>query len=272
MKRAIYQVCVGPKSKLYNFCRKSVKEYAAHHGIDYHCQIFPKLKIKPDPFNTNRSREAVERLGYLPIFEKANAFDLFFYDEYDQVAIIDCDVWIPDPENTPNIFDQLGGKAFGGVVEREMPITEQYRMKLINYSKMQYGNLKEVDWKWHLDFGAEFFNMGVMVMDKSITKYMYHHEDCESFIKDIRFKDFVDGVGNWKWSTDQTLYNWWVKKKQIPHTRLDWRWNALYTAVRPDKIKQAYFVHFFLKDKLPRKGENIREITNKWKSETFRIV
>ena len=27
-----------------------------------------------------------------------------------------------------------------------------------------------------------------------------------------------------------------------------------------DKIKEAYFVHFFLKDKLPNNGENVQEL------------
>ena len=41
---------------------------------------------------------------------------------------------------------------------------------------------------------------------------------------------------------------------------LSWKWNALYTAVSNDKIKEANFVHFFLKDKLPNGGENIEEL------------
>jgi hypothetical protein len=41
---------------------------------------------------------------------------------------------------------------------------------------------------------------------------------------------------------------------------MDYRWNALYTAVKPEAVKQAYFVHFFLKDKLPNKGENVEEL------------
>ena len=41
---------------------------------------------------------------------------------------------------------------------------------------------------------------------------------------------------------------------------LDWKWNALYTAIPNNKIKEAYFVHFFLKDKLPNGGENVEEL------------
>jgi hypothetical protein len=42
--------------------------------------------------------------------------------------------------------------------------------------------------------------------------------------------------------------------------RLNWKWNALYTAIDNSKIKEANFVHFFLKDKLPENGENVQEL------------
>lgn len=42
--------------------------------------------------------------GYLPIYEKENAFD--YLDDYDQIAIIDADIYIrPD---APNIFEDFG--------------------------------------------------------------------------------------------------------------------------------------------------------------------
>ena len=100
-KRMIYQVAVGKKSKLYEHCIASVRAYAKRHGIDHIVLRQPKLRIGVDPFNTNRSKEAVARLGYLPIFEKENAFE--YLDSYDQVAIIDSDIYIRD--NAPDIFN-----------------------------------------------------------------------------------------------------------------------------------------------------------------------
>ena len=41
---------------------------------------------------------------------------------------------------------------------------------------------------------------------------------------------------------------------------LNWKWNALYTAVIDYYVKEAYFVHFFLKDKLPQKGEDVDQL------------
>jgi hypothetical protein len=74
------------------------------------------------------------------------------------------------------------------------------------------------------------------------------------------FKDFVDGVGFYKWSTDQMLLNWWVKKEGIPVKNMDWRWNGLYKGIEDSCLKDTHFVHFFLKDLLPNRGENIEEL------------
>lgn len=253
MKRLIYQVYVGKKSALYDHCTASVKEYCKRHNIDYVVQTSPILFIRPDPFTSNRSAECQARPLPLPIFEKENAFT--YLKTYDQVAIIDSDIYIrPD---APNVFDALDPAVdFAGVVERQMPITKEYAAKIKNYSQMQYSSIRNVDWKWN-DLGGEFMNMGVMVMNKSIEKYI-NGETPKQFLNRPRFKPFVDGVGNWKWSTDQTLLNTWIREDKMNIQHLDWKWNGLYTA--NTKIKECYFVHFFLKDKLPNRGEDVAKL------------
>ena len=140
MKKLIYQVYVGKKSRLYNYCTKSVKIYADKIGADYICQTEPILRIKPDIFTTNRSRESYEKYGgYLPIYEKENAFK--YFDQYDQIAIIDADVYIRS--SAPDFFKELETDYdFGAVVEKDMPINQTYYQKILNYSHMQYGSLK----------------------------------------------------------------------------------------------------------------------------------
>ena len=59
------------------------------------------------------------------------------------------------------------------------------------------------------------------------------------------------------------LLNWFVKKEKMKCKNMDWRWNSLYTAVEKHKQKESYFVHFFLRDHLPQRGENIEEILKK---------
>jgi len=252
MKRLIYQVYVGKRSKLYDHCTYSVAEYAKRIGAEYIQQRAPKLMIKPDPFFTNRSRESYEKYGgYLPIFEKENAFG--YLDQYDQIAIIDADIYIR-PEVQESIFDDVGTDCdFAGVIERSMPLTDMYKAKIQNYSRMQFSNIKTVDWKWN-NLGAEFYNMGMMVVNNSLSKYL-RGDTPKQFIERPRFKGFVDGMGNWKWSTDQVLLNTWVKEENMKVNNLHWKWNGLFS-VNTD-IKQCNFVHFFLKDKLPHRGEDV---------------
>ena len=254
MKKLIYQVYVGKKSKLYDHCTASVAAYCKEHDIDHIVQRAPILFIKPDVFMTNRSKESYEKHGgYLPIYEKENAFT--YLKTYDQVAVIDSDIWIRP--GSPNIFSDIQLDAdFAGVVEREMPITVEYKNKIVNYSKMQYSSIRNIDWKWN-DAGGEFMNMGMMVMNKSIAKYL-NGETPAQFLNRPRFKSFVDGMGPWKWSTDQTLLNTWIKEEPMKVQNLHWKWNGLYTA--NTKIKECNFVHFFLKDKLPDRGENVEQL------------
>lgn len=212
MKTLIYQVYTGKRSKLYDHCTQSVKLYAKRIGADYHVQRHPILCIKPDVFATNRSRKSYEKYGgFLPIYEKENSFN--YLKSYDQVAVIDADVFI-HYEVTENIFTDVTSEySFGAVVERQMPITETYKNKIANYSNMQYSNIRNVDWKWN-KLGAEFMNMGVMVMNKSLLKYL-KGETPAQFLNRPRFKPFIDGMGAWKWSTDQTLLNTWIKEEKF---------------------------------------------------------
>ena len=259
MKQVIYQVYVGKKSNLYDHCVQSVRAYCERHGIAHVIQRKPKLRIKPDIFTSNRSKESYEKHGgFLPIYEKENAFELL--GEYDQVAIVDADIFIR--EDAPNIFDDFGEDFdFGACVERDMPIRGEYAMKIKNYSRMQYSGLGDVDWDWR-DWGAKFYNMGLIVLNKSFKEYL-KGQTPKQFLERKEFKRFVDGEGNWKWSTDQTLLNWFVKKEGVSVKDMDWKWNALYSAVKDDRIKEAYFVHFFLKDKLPNSGENVDLLMSK---------
>jgi hypothetical protein len=259
MKRMIYQVAVGKPSKLYEKCIQSVEYYCKLHNIEHIVQRDPILRIKPDPFNMNRSKESYEKHGgFLPIYEKENAFG--YLDDYDQIAIVDADIFIRD--DAPNIFDEFDvDKAFGAVVEREMPITPEYKKKIIQYSAMQYNRLNgKIDFK-HNELGFEFFNMGMILLNSKKFKPFLKGQSPREFIERAEFKDFVDGVGAWKWSTDQTLLNYFIKKHQVPVKKMHWKWNGLYTA--NTQIENCHFVHFFLKDKLPAKGENVDELMRK---------
>jgi len=99
--------------------------------------------------------------------------------------------------------------------------------------------------------------MGLMVIN--CQKFLPYLKDQtpKEFLSRPEFKDFVDGVGYRKWSTDQMLLNWWVKKEKIPTLNMNWKWNGLYKGIDDKRLPEAYFVHFFLKDLLPAHGENV---------------
>jgi hypothetical protein len=139
-----------------------------------------------------------------------------------------------------------------------MPLTQTYLAKIRKYSDGQYALLKDVDWQWNED-GAAFYNMGMMVLGSGLLARLNGDSPLE-FIRRPEFERFVNGEGHWKWSTDQTLLNYWIKKSGIAVKELDWKWNALYGAVNIDLIKQAHFVHFFLASKMDRGGAEIPDL------------
>ena len=169
----------------------------------------------------------------------------------------------------PNIFEFFEPEYdFGGVVEREMPITEAYKSKIRGYSAMQYQSIKHVDFKKN-DLGYEFMNMGVMIMNKSVLNYLKGMTPLQ-FIRQSKYKAFVDGLGPWKWSTDQTLLNTWIKEDKLKVKNMHWTWNGLFSA--NTRIKDCHFVHFFLKDKLPAAGENVEELMKQIEIESVECI
>ena len=259
MKRQIFQVRVGNFAPAYyDVCKESVDRYCEKFNIDHEILTEPQLKIRP--LNSKRSENAVERLGYLPIYEKEVAFSKDRLDKYDQIAIIDSDIFIRDC--APNIFDELDGDTvFAGVIEQSMPNTLQYNKKIAGYSRGQYGSLikKVPGWPQSTPNGIDFFNMGMMLFSNKIKEYL-NGETPEQFIRRKEFEGFVNGEGNWRWSTDQSLLNYWVRSSGMPVKNLSWKWNALFKGVRDEMLKDAYFIHFFLSNNLPQKGKEIPNI------------
>lgn len=236
----IYQVAVGESRPLYEVCIASVQNYCARYGIQHIVQREPLLRITP--INNHRSEGAL-RLGYLPIFEKENALSLLA--DHAAVLILDSDIYIRP--NSPNVFDLPVTAPFAGVIERDMPLTPRHQAKMRKYSEAQYGALRiEADFEWN-ERGAAFFNMGMMLLRDSIRPWL-GHDTPEQFVRRPEFQRFVNGEGAWRWSTDQTLLNYWLRHSKIPVQCLDYRWNALYGAVDPVAMAAAYFVHFFLAD------------------------
>ena len=139
----------------------------------------------------------------IPIYEKENAFQ--FVDDYDQIGIIDADIYIrPDAKSAI-----LGRCGFGAVVENSY----YYRggmKKIVNYSYMHYerlhdfgGTLTQMNW--------DMSSMGMILLNCQNFKPYLQGQTPKEFLMRSEFKDFVDGVGTWKWSTDQTYLTFLLK-------------------------------------------------------------
>lgn len=231
MKRLVWQVAVGSRRLLWDRCLESMRTYAERHGIDYHLQTEPVLRIVPK--KSSRSPEAM-RLGYLPIFEKFQSFALL--GEYDEILVVDADVWAAP--RAPNIFEAVpDGAEFAAVIERDMPITNAYARKIDAYARGQYG-----------DGAFPFANMGVRVIRKKLRRLLVGQTPTE-FIRRPEFEPYVNGEGNLRWQTEQTLLNVWVRACGAHFQPLGWKWNALFGAVVAS-LQEAHFVHFFLSDHL----------------------
>jgi hypothetical protein len=258
MKKLIYQVSIGKPSKLYGHCTQSVKDYADRIGADYIKQTIPTLKIKPDPFATNRHPNAWEKHGgFMPIFEKENVFN--YFDEYDMCCVIDADIYVrPD---APDIFEEMSeNDTVGSVYECDLPINDAYAAKIKQYSQNCWSNYMKFDWNPQPRTGLDFFNSGVMLYNSKNMKKALNGMTPKQFLQQPMLKDFIDGIGWLKWQSDQMTLNYWFKAKGIPVKRLNWKWNTLFTAVYTKDMKEAHFVHFFLKDKLPNHGENVEQL------------
>ena len=255
MKRLIYQVYLGEEKKLYNHCTESVKRYAETIGADYKILTSPKLRITPNIFRTDRRDKTGgwKKLGYMPIFEKENVFD--YFKDYEKCCVIDSDIWIRP--GSPNIFNEIEDETVASVYECDLPMNEAYAQKIKGYSTSMWSNY-DYDWEWNPRTGGAFFNSGVMLYNSKKMLQALNGMSPRQFLEQSMLADFVDGVGPLKWQSDQMTLNYWFKAKGINVKKLNWKWNALYTAVLD--IKEAFFVHFFLKDKLPNGGENVEEL------------
>lgn len=230
MNRLVYQVCLGPRRPLWDRCIASVRAYCQRHGFTHLLQTEPVLRIVP--IKSARSANAL-RLGYLSVFEKWNAYPLL--RDYDEIALLDADVYAHP--NAASIFEAVPeGFDFAAAIETTMPVTPAYAQKLRSYAQAQYG-----------DSLRPFMNLGVQVVRPSFLR-CFEGREMREFIMQPRFAKYVNGEGAYRWQTEQTLTNDWLRDCGASVFPFPWQWNALYGALR--SLEGAQLVHFFLSDHL----------------------
>jgi hypothetical protein len=255
MKKLIFQTYIGKKLRLYDHCTSTVRKYAERIGADYLCQTVPTLKIKPDIFATNRHPNAWEKHGgFMPIFEKENVFD--HLKDYDMCCVVDADIYIRS--TAPDIFKEMSDDyTVGAVYECNLPLTNQYAAKIKAYSANCWRDYMQYNWNWNNRTGGEFFNSGLMLYNSKNMLKALNGMTPKEFLQQPMLKDFIDGKGGLKWQSDQMTLNYWFKANNIDVKKLDWKYNAMFKAIVDEKVKEAHFVHFFMKAQLPENGEAI---------------
>ncbi|GAB5406580.1 MAG: hypothetical protein Aurels2KO_48110 [Aureliella sp.] len=239
-QNAIFQVAIGQTFReKYQDCLESVRSYADRIGAHYVRACAATLRVTPK--QGLRDDRMLKKLGYLPIYEKLMGIELL--KTYSNVAIIDGDVFVkPD---APCIFDhQPTGTPFCGVIEQTLPLCPAERIRIREYSLAQYIPLVSSHWTRSEMDGIHFYNMGVMLLNSSLLAGI-EWTNPRQFISRPNFEPFVEGIGEWKHSSDQTLLNYWIRRQSVKHARLDWRWNALVGAIPQHRLAEAYFLHFF---------------------------
>ena len=96
---------------------------------------------------TGRSKEAVERLGYMPTSLRKRKC-LEYFDRYDQIAIVDSDIHIKSHVPTFSRFTHQS-MILVALLKENYPIKSKYKNKITKYSRSAFTNLKDVDWKWN---------------------------------------------------------------------------------------------------------------------------
>lgn len=234
MKRLCYQVLVGERRPLWDKCVASVAAYCARHGIIHEVQLEMVLKVKPK--KSLRSEGAV-RLGGLPNLEKLNGLTRF--KDFDQIALIDSDVWAsPD---APNIFDHVQPDCdVAGVTERALPISDAYARKLDRYEKMQFDPVGGV--------GLPFLQCGVMVYNRSFARFM--PDGPKAFWEQQNLESFINGDGGWRWQSEQCTLSWFLRANDARIGTLDPRFNWLFGVLQPGRQAEGWLHHFFLSQHL----------------------
>lgn len=220
-----------------------MKEYCARHGIDHELQVEPILS------------RAIP--GLRPVYEKENAFARLA--DYDRVAVIDADIYVMNASH--DLFDELGNADFAGVMERDMPLEPWCASYIATYSENEYGYLiGDADFDWD-ERGAGFFNMGLMILGQGALRHFGDSpKDFLSRPENMRF------VFNSRYEPEQTMLNVWIRTSGMVFKSIDWRWNALYGAVRGEAMVDAFMVHFFRSSRLPCGGDDIGGIIDRLKA------
>jgi hypothetical protein len=213
MKNIIYQYWKGPLKPGVLYSTKLMKQYADKIGADY---------------RFDHNIEIASKTVNIPIYyEPANPLIDKSFDEYDNVALVDIDVF-PVDGLIENIFDQIKDGDAAICTEPQQP----YFRSLYNVAGITSSNDKRwteiLKTHWNVTYSYDdkdrplVFNTGVMLISKA-------------GIKKIRttwpsFQDYVDVMRKSKlpnfYNLFQDYFSAFIHKDDFNFVKLDNGWNS----------------------------------------------
>ena len=231
MRRALFNINIGPDREHWNKCIKSQNIFCKKYGIDHY------ISRKP-PINFRWARNWLENT----FFEKYQCICLFDKG-YDQVLYLDCDVLVtPTAENIFEKYDKLD-TFYAYEESHEVGIRGEtlYGQKADIMDRDPYVNRvlnNKINFKWNKNKHSkyEYYNAGVQLYGKDAID---HIQDRDKFCSLKHFNHIYD-------FGDQTYINTLLQKYNVKTKTIDYSFNRMCFQDR-DSDNERYkadFIHY----------------------------
>ena len=267
MKNIIYQYWKGDLKPGVVYSTELIKKYAEKIGAEYR-------------FDHNKT--IAGKVCSIPIYyEPANPLVDPYFDDYDNVALIDIDVF-PVENLNENLFDQLDGEDAGICTEPDQP----FFRSTMNVSDITYEN--DMRWarflkdKWNVKYSYDekdrpmVYNTGVVVISKEgLRKMKTQWPSFQEYVNSIQnlrlarfyylFQDYFSAFIHMDGFKFKKLHNGWnsYMHKLRSHP------NATINDTRTEDTKLVHIM-FRTADDWPR--ETLWAITNSPMEEWRKLV
>jgi len=262
MKNIIYQYWQGDMKPGVKESTRLIKEYADRIGAEYR-------------FDHNVT--IAGKVVNVPIYyEPANPLVDKSFDKYDNVALVDIDVF-PVEDLSENIFDQLNGEDAGICTEPAQPFFRQvYNVAgITNANDTRWTNLLKEVWGIEYSYDKEgrpkVFNTGVVVISKTGLQKMKTTW--------ASFQDYVNymGVNGFPkfYRLFQDYFSAFIHKNNFKFKELPNSWNCYMhklgshpnASVNDTRTEDAKLVHIMFRTADDWDPTALWQITNKPQSE-----
>jgi len=257
MRNIIYQYWKGPMKPGVRASTRLMKEYADRIGAEY---------------RFDHNKEIASQIVDVPIYyEPANPLVDGFFDQFDNVALVDIDVF-PVEGLTENIFEELDGEDAGICTEPEQPrFREIYDVAGIN-------NMADNRWcrllkeTWNIDYSYDpqhrpmVYNTGVVVISKTgLAKMKKEWPKFQEYVNVVRSKGFPRFYVFF-----QDYFSAFIHMKGFKFKALNNGWNSYMhklgkhpnATVNDTRTKDTKLVHIMFRTADDWSAETLWQITN----------